>query len=154
MIVAQVSTFGKGSSWMSNNPPFPPTQIDIHSHIDRYIQTDRQNDASAKARYGRRTNRCMRACICEEESDLGVELVVAQVQRGVDGTEGLKVHGDFLFLALIREDGATVHHQSIGGSLCWVRWGTRGLLLFLLCYSCSGGTLRQKEDKHTPWCTA
>ena len=39
----------------------------------------------------------------------GVELVVAQVQRGVDCPEWLKIDVDLFLLALVSEDRAAVH---------------------------------------------
>ena len=46
---------------------------------------------------------------------LGVELVVAEVERRVDGTEGLEVEGDLLLLAVVGDDGAGVEHEPVGG---------------------------------------
>lgn len=43
-----------------------------------------------------------------------MELVVAEVQGGVDGLEGLKVNVDLSFLAFLGQDFTTVNHQSIG----------------------------------------
>jgi hypothetical protein len=44
---------------------------------------------------------------------LGVELVVAEVERGVDGPPGLDVDVDLLFLAFVGEDGAAVDEQAV-----------------------------------------
>ena len=39
-----------------------------------------------------------------------MELVVAEVEGGVDGLEGLKVNVDFLLLALLCHNGAAVDY--------------------------------------------
>jgi hypothetical protein len=46
-----------------------------------------------------------------------VELVVAQVERRVDGLEGLEVDVDLALLALCGEDLATVDNEAIGRDL-------------------------------------
>ena len=46
-----------------------------------------------------------------------MELVVTEVERGVDGLEGLEVDVDLLLLALVRDDGAAVDDQTVGGDL-------------------------------------
>lgn len=43
-----------------------------------------------------------------------MELVVAEVQGGVDRLKRLKVDIDFLLLAFLCHNGATVHNQTIG----------------------------------------
>ncbi len=48
---------------------------------------------------------------------LGVELVVAEVERGVDGLEGLKVNIDLLLLAFLGQDFTTVDDKAIRGHL-------------------------------------
>ena len=45
-----------------------------------------------------------------------MELVVAQVERGVDGLERLKVDVDLLFLPLVRDDGPAVNDQAVRGA--------------------------------------
>jgi hypothetical protein len=45
-----------------------------------------------------------------------VELVVAQVERRVDGLEGFKIKVDLFLLALVGQDGATVNNETIGRS--------------------------------------
>ena len=45
---------------------------------------------------------------------LGVELVVAQVERGVDRAEGLEGVGHLLFLSLLVQAGSAVHHKTVG----------------------------------------
>ena len=52
-----------------------------------------------------------------------MELVVAQVQGGVDGLEGLKVNVQLLLLAVLSHDGPSVHHQTIGRHLYRFRKG-------------------------------
>lgn len=42
-----------------------------------------------------------------------MELVVAEVKRGVDGLERLKVKVDLLLLAFVCEDGATVDNKTV-----------------------------------------
>lgn len=49
-----------------------------------------------------------------KRSHLGVKLVVAEVQGGVDWLKRLKVDIDFLLLAFLCHNGATVHDQTIG----------------------------------------
>ena len=44
-----------------------------------------------------------------------MELVVTEVQRGVDGFKRLKVYVDFLLFALVCHNGPTVHHQAVRG---------------------------------------
>ena len=44
---------------------------------------------------------------------LGVELVVAEVERGVDGLEGLKVNVHFLLLAVLRQHSTAVQHKPV-----------------------------------------
>jgi len=51
----------------------------------------------------------------ELHQGLSVELVVTEIQRGVERLERLKVNVDHLLLALIRQNGATVDHQAIIG---------------------------------------
>jgi hypothetical protein len=46
-----------------------------------------------------------------------VELVVAEVQRGVDGLEGLKVDVDLAFLAFGGDDFAAIDDEAIGRNL-------------------------------------
>lgn len=46
---------------------------------------------------------------------LGVELVITEVQRGVDGFERLKVNVDFLLFAFFCHYGAAVNHQTVMG---------------------------------------
>ena len=48
---------------------------------------------------------------------LGVELVVTEVQRRVDGLERLEVDVDLALLALGRQDFTAVNHQAVGGDL-------------------------------------
>lgn len=48
-------------------------------------------------------------------SNLSVKLVVAEVQGGVDRLERFKVNVNFLLLAFLSHNGATVHNQTIGG---------------------------------------
>lgn len=43
-----------------------------------------------------------------------MELVVAEVQGGVDWFKRLKVNIDFLLLAFLCDNGATIHNQTIG----------------------------------------
>ena len=50
----------------------------------------------------------------ERGEGLCVEAVVAEVEGGVDWSERLKVNVDLLFLALLRDHGATVHDEAIG----------------------------------------
>lgn len=47
----------------------------------------------------------------------GVELVVAEIQGGVDGFEGLKVNVDLALLAFRGQNFATVDNKSIGRDL-------------------------------------
>ncbi len=49
-----------------------------------------------------------------KSSHLGVELVVAEVQGGVDWLKRLKVDIDFLLLAFLCHNGTTVNNQTIG----------------------------------------
>lgn len=44
-----------------------------------------------------------------------MELVITEVQRGVDGFERLKVDVDFLLFAFVCHYGAAVNHQTIMG---------------------------------------
>ena len=39
-----------------------------------------------------------------------MELVVTQVQGGVDGFEGLEIYVDFLFFTFFSDNGSTVDH--------------------------------------------
>lgn len=48
---------------------------------------------------------------------LGVELVVAQVQGGVDGLEGLEVDVDLALLAFLGQDFTTVQDKAVRGNL-------------------------------------
>lgn len=48
---------------------------------------------------------------------LGMELVVTEVERGVDGLEGLKVNVDLALLALGGDDFTTVDNEAIGRDL-------------------------------------
>ena len=48
---------------------------------------------------------------------LGMELVVTEVQRGVDGLEGLEVDVDLALLALGGQDFTTVDDEAIGRDL-------------------------------------
>lgn len=50
----------------------------------------------------------------EKSSHLSVELVVTEVQGGVDWLKRLKVNIDFLLLAFLCHNGTTVHNQTIG----------------------------------------
>ena len=52
----------------------------------------------------------------ELDEGLSVKLVVAEIQRGVDGLERLKVDVDHLLLALVRQNGATVDNEAIVGN--------------------------------------
>ena len=54
----------------------------------------------------------------ESVSYLCVELVVTEVEGGVDGLERLKVNGHLLLLALVSDNGATVQHKAI----LWHAW--------------------------------
>jgi hypothetical protein len=45
---------------------------------------------------------------------LSVKLVVAEIERGVDGLEGLKVKVDFFLFALVSQDGATIYDEAVG----------------------------------------
>ena len=42
-----------------------------------------------------------------------MEFVVAQIERGVDGTEGLERVGHLLFLAIVVDAGTAVHYQTV-----------------------------------------
>ena len=44
---------------------------------------------------------------------LSVELVVAEVQGGVDGFEGLKIYIELLLLVVLRHDGPRVDDQAV-----------------------------------------
>ena len=46
-----------------------------------------------------------------------VKLVVAEVQRSVDGPEGLKIYCDLTLLAVIRHHSTAIKHESVGGDL-------------------------------------
>jgi len=46
---------------------------------------------------------------------LCVELVIAKIERCVDGLEGLKVDVDLFLLAFVRDDGAAVDNETIVG---------------------------------------
>lgn len=48
-------------------------------------------------------------------TDLGVELVVAQVERRVDGLERLEIQVHPLLLTLVRYDRPAVDHQAVRG---------------------------------------
>jgi len=48
---------------------------------------------------------------------LGVELVVAEVEGGVDGLEGLKVNVHATLLSLVGHDGAAVEDETVLGAL-------------------------------------
>ena len=48
---------------------------------------------------------------------LGVELVVAEVERGVDGLEGLEVDVDLALLSFGGDDFAAVDDEAVGGHL-------------------------------------
>lgn len=48
-------------------------------------------------------------------TNLGVEFVVAEVERGVDGLEWLEIPAHLLFLTLLCDDRATVQHQPVRG---------------------------------------
>lgn len=52
--------------------------------------------------------------ILRKFSHLGVELVVTEVQGGVDWFKRLKVNIDFLLLAFLCHNCATIHNQAIG----------------------------------------
>ena len=41
---------------------------------------------------------------------LSVELVVAEIERCVDGLEGLEIYVDFLLLPILCQNGASIHH--------------------------------------------
>lgn len=43
-----------------------------------------------------------------------MELVVAEIERGIDGLEWLKVDVDLPFLAFGCDDFSTVNHQAVG----------------------------------------
>jgi hypothetical protein len=47
------------------------------------------------------------------EANLSVEPVVAKVQRRIDGLEGFKVNGHFLFFVLISQDSTAIDHKTI-----------------------------------------
>lgn len=49
-----------------------------------------------------------------KRSYLGVKLVVAEVQGSVDRLKRFKVDVNFLLLAFLCHNGATVHNQTIG----------------------------------------
>lgn len=49
-----------------------------------------------------------------KRSHLGVKLVVAEVQGSVDRLKRFKVDVNFLLLAFLCHNGATVHNQTIG----------------------------------------
>ena len=44
-----------------------------------------------------------------------VELVITQIERGIDRLEGLKVDVHFLFLTFVSNDRSTVNHESFWG---------------------------------------
>ena len=44
---------------------------------------------------------------------LGVEFIVAEIKGRVDRFEGFKVYVDALFLAIVRQYGAAIEHQSV-----------------------------------------
>ena len=48
-------------------------------------------------------------------SNLSMKLVVAEIQRSVDGLERLKVNVDLLLLAIFCDDLPAEHHQSVCG---------------------------------------
>ena len=48
-------------------------------------------------------------------TDLCMEFVVAEVQRGVDWTEWFKINVDLLFFAFISDNCSTVDHETIWG---------------------------------------
>jgi len=45
-----------------------------------------------------------------------VELVITEVERGVDGFEWFKVNIDLLFLSFIRNDCSTIHDETVFGA--------------------------------------
>lgn len=52
--------------------------------------------------------------VCEkhvwEGGHLCVELVVTEIEGGVDGLEGLEIYVHFLFFSILCEDGASIHY--------------------------------------------
>lgn len=69
---------------------------------------------------------------------LGVELVVTQVERRVDGLEGLKVDIDLLLLAVVGHDRAAVDDEAVGRDL--------GVELEPLLSGCNCAEHRQPVD--------
>jgi hypothetical protein len=45
-----------------------------------------------------------------------VKLVIAQVQRRINGSEGLKVNVNLLLLAVIRQDFTAENNEAVGGA--------------------------------------
>ena len=74
-------------------------------------------------------------------NNLGVEFVVAQIQRSVNRLERLEVNIHFLFFIFGSQNGAAVNHKTI-----W--WHFRIKLQFLLCRD-DGGQDRQPNTNHT-----
>ena len=46
-------------------------------------------------------------------SYLCVETIVTKIKRGIDGLEGLKVDGHFLFFVVVRQNRADINHEPI-----------------------------------------
>ncbi|KAI3478310.1 hypothetical protein L1887_59786 [Cichorium endivia] len=87
--------------------------------VDRELLEDGAGVAGERAEEGA-------VAVHDDETELGVgleelaerlcvELVVAEVERGVDGLEGLEGEVDLLLLALVCEDGAAVNHETVVG---------------------------------------
>jgi hypothetical protein len=53
-----------------------------------------------------------------DASYLGVKFVVTEIKRHVDWFEGLKVYVDTLFLAIVRQNGPAIEHQTVIGNPC------------------------------------
>ena len=95
-----------------NRAPLPS----ITENIERCVNTKRPHFKHPHSQS--LTNEPESVVVCQQRGEgLGVKFVVAEVQRGVDGLEGLKVDVDFLLLALVRDDRAAVDDQSVRGHL-------------------------------------
>ena len=70
---------------------------------------------------------------------LCVEFVIAKVQWGINGSEGLKVNVDFLFFAVVCDDGTAVDDKAI--------WRDFGVELKTLLYRCDGWQDRESIRK-------